>query len=60
MPDEIPYEAAFLAPLAFVVPLGLALVWRLRRVFWGWTLVALLLTPVLVFMILSGAWYCPD
>jgi hypothetical protein len=55
-----PDKAAFLVPLACVVPLGLALAWKLRPVFWIWTLVALVLTPVLAFLIVLSAGYCPD
>src|SRR5262245_51254908 len=58
-PNYGPLEPAFLVPLACVVPLGLALGWRLRPALWVSTLLALMLTPWIVILLTISA-YCPD
>ena len=58
--DFGPAVAAFLLPLACVVPLGLALACKLRPEIWIWTLVALVFTPFIVGFIVLSAGYCPS
>jgi len=57
---EWPRWVALAFALLGIVPLVLAVAWRLRPVFWVSTLLAFLLTPVIVVALVLSAGQCPS